>query len=150
MKINSKELNKLKLRSSRIKALGEVMNFSLGASSKNIYDSSSKNDTKQILKLKYFLFTDVSWTSLPGVNPEKSIYGNYATNWEYCYKTLNLIDNTRIPARTADGQFLFLADPNIRVALKDDYDFKNVFGTTFGVSYEDWAQKNGDLFYAYV
>jgi hypothetical protein len=130
-----------------MKALGEGVNFSFGASSKNIFNR--KDGIKEYTRKEYFepLLTAVGWTSFPGVNPEKSSYGYSATNWEYCYKLINLVDSTRIPARSADGKFFFLADPDIYVVLEYDQNFSINFESTFGVNYKDWSKQYGDLFF---
>ena len=78
---------------------------------------------------------------LPGVNYEESRYGYNASNWEYGVELL-----MKGYAALINGEYHFVADVFNVVIIKKDTNFKENLQGNFGIKYDDWCAKFGDLF----
>ena len=170
MKINSKELNKLKLRSSRMKALGEGMNFSFGTSSKSL--GINVNNFKTKLLEMYPQLLGLYWEQLY-TTPSEIASSQYPhiKDWEFlAAKTISSSPKLyqAKPARAcSDAWCMNRSDPVYYIFVSAEYNafvlfnadnvrnnpelFKNDFKSSFGVDYDTWNSRNsttGDWFFS--
>jgi hypothetical protein len=146
---NSKELNKLKLRSSRIKALGKGMNFSFGTNNKSLSLKVSRNDIKWYFfekSTKIGLFWQLLY-----LYPSEIEVSQYpqVTYWEFLAAAgIGPASGKYQPKESYNNKYVFISDKDnlvsfdVTEAKNDPESFKRNFKNTFGVDYDTWNSRN--------
>ena len=155
MKINSKELNKLKLRSSRMKLINSDMDMIQGQLQQSL---SSKNSP---LFSPFFssFFLENTITGIYGSDKFFSFLPNedndypYTSGWKYLSTGNSVavaVDTTKFGGLYSNGFMLYRYDSINKYisfsAAEKTESFDGFFQSNFGVNYRTYTQKNGDIF----
>ena len=159
MKINSKELNKLKLRSSRMKLTNSDLDMNQGQLQQSL-SNKSQALLSPFFSIFFFEFStakkygnDTFFDDLPNKDNENQYDGwKYLAKVDTSLKVINAVavDTTKSGGLYSNGFILYRYDSNNKYfsisAAEKAESFDGFFQSNFGVNYRTYANKNRDVF----